>query len=149
MRKLFLVAVMFLSVVTLAQAQRGGGQRPSQTGGGQRQQFDPEQMMQRQIDRLNEAVTLTDAQKVKVKEILKKGSDKQREMFQSMRASGTQPSEADRDKMRTQRDELRKKQDAEIKAVLTSEQLPKYEAYLKEREARMKERMNNGGGGPR
>lgn len=149
MRKLFLIVVMFLSVVTLAQAQRGGGQRPSQAPGGQRPQMNPEQMMQRQLDRLNEAVTLTDAQKVKVKEILTKGGEKQREMFEKMRASGTEPTEADREKMRTQRDEFRKKQDAEIKAVLTGDQLPKYEAYLKEREARMKERMNNGGGGPR
>lgn len=145
MKKYFLITVLFLSVVTIAEAQRGNGQRPSQSGGGQHPQINPEQMMERQIQRLDEAVKLTDAQKVKVKEIFKKNGEKQREMFQSMRNSGTEPTEADREKMRAQRDEFRKKQDAEIKALLTGDQVAKYETYLKEREARMKERMNNRG----
>ncbi|MDX9883057.1 MAG: hypothetical protein RBS73_13425 [Prolixibacteraceae bacterium] len=144
MKKLFLVTMMFLSVVTFAQTQRGSGQRPSQSGGGQRPQMDPEQMVQRQVDRLNEAVTLTDAQKTNAKEIFKKSSEKRRELFQGMRDSGGQP---DREKMRASMDELRKKETAEIKAILTPEQLPKYETYLKEMEQRMRERMNNGPGG--
>ncbi len=147
MRKLFLITVLFLSVVTFAQAQRGSGQRPSQGSGGQRPQMNPEQMIQRQVDHLNETLTLTDAQKLKLKEIIQKNGEKQRELFQSMRASGTQPSEAEREQMKTKRDELRKKETAEIKAILTKDQLPKYDAYLKDLENKMKERRNNGGNG--
>ncbi|HBL76494.1 MAG: hypothetical protein A2W90_05515 [Bacteroidetes bacterium GWF2_42_66] len=146
MKKLFLITVLFLSVVTFAQAQRGTGQRPSQAGGGQRPQMNPEQMVQRQLDRLNEAVTLTDAQKAKAKEIIQKTSEKRRELFQNRE----QGSDADREKMRETMNELRKQESTEIKAILTKDQLPKYETYLKEMEQRMKERMNNGqGGGPR
>ena len=146
MKKLFLITVLFLSVVTFAQAQRGTGQRPSQAGGGQRPQMNPEQMVQRQLDRLNEAVTLTDAQKAKAKEIIQKTSEKRRELFQNRE----QGSDTDREKMRATMNELRKQESTEIKAILTKDQLPKYETYLKEMEQRMKERMNNGqGGGPR
>lgn len=146
MKKLFLITVLFLSVVTFAQAQRGTGQRPSQAGGGQRPQMNPEQMVQRQLDRLNEAITLTDAQKAKAREIIQKTSEKRRELFQNRE----QGSDADREKMRATMDELRKKETAEIKAILTGDQIPKYEQYLKEREEQMKQRMNNGqGGGPR
>ena len=145
MKRLFIITVLFLSVVTFAQAQRGSGQRPSQStsGQGQRPQMNPEQMVQRQVDRLNEAVTLTDAQKAKAKEIFTKTSEKRRQLFQGMRESGGEP---DREKMRASMDELRKKESAEVKAILTKEQLPKYDAYLKEMEQRMKERMNSGGG---
>ena len=100
-------------------------------------------MVQRQVDRLSGAVTLTDAQKAKAKEIFTKTSEKRRQLFQSMRESGGEP---DREKMRASMEESRKKESEEIKAILTKEQLPKYEAYLKEMEQRMKERMNNGGG---
>ena len=147
MRKLFLITVLFLSVVTFAQAQRGTGQRPSQASGGQRPQMNPEQMIQRQVDHLNETLTLTDVQKLKLKEIIQKNGEKQRELFQSMRNSGTQPSEAEREQMKTKRDELRKKETAEIKAILTKDQLPKYDAYLKDLENKMKERRKSDTGG--
>ncbi len=145
MKKIVMIALMILAVASLAQAQRGGGQRPSQAPGSQNQrpQMNPEQMIERQIQRLNEAVSLTDAQKTKVKEIFKQNGEKQRELFSSMRNGSGQ--QADREKMRAKMDEFRKKQDEQIKAVLTKEQLPKYEKYMQEREARMKERMNNGG----
>lgn len=142
MKRIVLIAMMLLGIASLAQAQRGSGQRPSQAPGHQRQQMNPEQMADRQIQRLNEALTLSDAQKTKLKEIFKQNSEKQRELFSGMRGNGEQ---GDRDKMREKMNEFRKKQDEQIKAILTKDQLPKYEKYLKEREAKMKERMNNGG----
>ena len=151
MKKLILVVVVFLSVVALGQAQtqapRGAGQRPSAQqgggngGGGGRPQMDPAQMADRQVQQLNEALTLTDAQKTKIKDIIIKASAKQRESMQSMNNSGGEP---DREKMRAARQEMQKKQSEEIKAVLTAAQLPKYEQYLKDREARMRERMGGG-----
>jgi hypothetical protein len=128
MRKLFLMTVMFLSV-TLAQAQPGG--RP-----------DPKQMLQHQLNGINEAVTLTDEQKVKVKEILQSNFEKMDKMFETMRKSGERP---DWEKMRTKMEELRKNETKAIKAILSKEQLPKYEKYVKEREERMKK---GPGGGP-
>jgi len=141
MKKLFLITVMFLSVVTLAQAQRGSDERPSQSGEGQRPKFNPEQMIQRQLENIDKAVTLTDAQKVKVKEILQQSSEARRKQFESMRESGEQP---DHEKMRAMMDAARQKENTAIKALLSKEQLPKYDTYQKEMEAKMKERMKNG-----
>lgn len=141
MKKLFLITILFLGVFSLAQAQRGTGERPSQAGG-ERQRMDPAERVERQTQRLKETLSLTDEQTVKVKAIFTKYSEKQREAFDKARASGE---EFDPEKMRSQMQATMASQDNEIKALLTAEQKVKYEAHIKERQERM---QNFRGGRP-
>jgi periplasmic protein CpxP/Spy len=100
--------------------------------------FDPEAMIQRQVDQIKEACDLTDEQVPQVKAVVKKYSDKMMELFQDMGPGG------DREAMREKMTENREKQTQEIKEILTDEQDAKYDAFLEEQAER---RRNRGGGG--
>lgn len=148
MKKILLMTVLFLGVFSLAQAQRNTGQRPSKDGaGGGPGRMDPAERVERQTQRLNEALTLSADQIAKVKAIYTKNAEEQRKAFEKARAAGEQ---VDREKMREQMRTSMTKQDNEIKALLTAEQKEKFEKYVKEREERMKNWQGspNGAGGP-
>lgn len=134
MKKVLLIAILFLGVFSFAQAQRGSGQRPSQTAGA-RAQMSPAERIENQVKQMKERLVLTDDQTVKVKGILTKYSEKQQAAFKKAKESGQ---EVDREKMREEMKATMEKQNSEIKALLTAEQKAKYEAMMKEREERMK-----------
>lgn len=144
MKKMFLITVLFLSVFSLAQAQRNTGQRPSRSGGGQ-PRMNPSEWIERRTQRLAETLSLSEDQIAKVKAIYTKDSEEQRKAMEKARADGQ---EFDREKMREQMTASRTKQDNEIRALLTDEQKVKFEQYIKEREERMKN-WQGGPGGPR
>lgn len=148
MKKLLIITVIFLSVVSLAQAQRGSGQRPSKAGD-KHQRMDPAQRIERQVQGLTKALELNTEQQAKVKEIFKKYGEMQREAFTKMRESAGENVDRDamRTKMRTLMGDIRKKQDEEIKALLTDTQKEKYEQFQKERLERFKNGQGRQGGG--
>ena len=84
MKKLgvLLVVLLFTTGITYSQ-ERGGGDRPSKTMGpgqgnrGNRPQMSPEQMLQRQTQRLVEELKLNKEQEAKVLAINKKYQEKQ------------------------------------------------------------------------
>ena len=98
---------------------------------------DPQQMVQRQTERMTERLSLTADQTAKVLEINKNLAEK----MQAARNSGELTAD--------NRSAFRKKQgeerDVELKKVLTEEQWTKWEAMKKERE----ERGNRAGNGQR
>lgn len=147
MKKILLITILFLSVFSLAQAQRGTGQRPSKGGAGGPGRMDPAERVELQTRRLNEALTLNADQIARVKAIYTKNAEEQRKEFEKTRAAGGQ---VDREKMREQMRTSMTKQDNEIKALLNPEQKVKFEKFLKDREERMKNWRGrpNGGGGP-
>jgi Spy/CpxP family protein refolding chaperone len=100
----FLTAMMLVLVATTAQAQGGQG------GGGMGQG----QGAGRMNEMLFKDITLTDAQKVKVDSIQAAGRESMRAMMQA----GGMQDPANREKMM----EMRAKQNADIRAVLTTEQ---------------------------
>lgn len=116
-QRIFLVAflTLILTVVSLAQPRNGEGRTEAQ------------------IKRLQEKVGLTDAQTVKVKEILQKARDEARKAFEN--------GDGDRESMREMMMKSREKSDAEIMKLLTKEQKPKFEALRKEQQKEMQERM--------
>lgn len=144
MKKILLIGILVLSIFSLAQAQRNTGQRPSKSGDQQpRGMMDPAQRVERQTERLTEALSLDAEQVTKVKAILTKNSEKRQKAFEEMRASGDEP---DRDKMRESMKASNLQEDKEIKALLTAEQKVKYEQVIKEREERMKNWQGRQGG---
>ena len=142
MKKLLLILALFVGVITIAEAQRGTDQRPSQGESAQhRQRMDPKERIEKQTARLKEQLTLTDEQTAKVKEIMTKNMEAQHAAFEKARENNEQP---DREKMRAQMQASMDKQNNEIKAVLTAGQKTKYEQLIKEREERMKNRQQQG-----
>lgn len=145
MKRILLIAVLLLTVFSLAQAQRNTGQRPSKSENGQQPRMtDPAERIERQTQRLSEALSLNEDQITKVKEIYTKNAETHRKAFEEARASGE---EIDREKMHEQMKASMAKQDNEIKALLTDEQKVKFEKFIKEREEKMKN-WKGGPGGP-
>ena len=105
----------------------------AQGGGGGMRGMTPE-AQQAQLDALTKAVGLTDDQVTKVKAINADAMKKQQDLM----SSGGDPAD-----MRPKMMAIRTDQQAKIKALLTDDQKPKYDAYL----ASMPRGRGPGGGG--
>ena len=110
----------------------GGGM-----GGGN---FDPQAMIDRQMDELKEGLQLSDDQEKQVREIITSGFETMRKAREEMQDGG------DREAMREKMQQMREEQNVKIKAVLSEEQFTKYEQIQEERRQRM--RQGGGPGGP-
>lgn len=91
--------------------------------------FDPDQMAQMRVDQMKESLKLTAEQADKILVIIKKQNEEMGKLF----AGGGMP---DMSKFQ----EMMKKQDEEIKAVLTPEQAKKYD----EDQRKMREQFGGG-----
>jgi len=83
-------------------------------------------------------INLTDAQKAQVKAIREKYAPLQLELRKSIQATGGPPDEATRAKGA----DLRQKQAAEIRAILTADQQAQFDKNLAEVKAQMESRRN-------
>jgi protein CpxP len=126
-----------LALCTLAMAvpaiAQDNGAPPPQTGGGRP---DMAQMEARQLERMTRELNLTPDQVTQVKAI----NEAQRAQMMALRNDSTIPQEDKRGKMMAMRQET----EGKIRAVLTEEQRPKYEAMLAEQRQRQGSRQ----GGP-
>jgi hypothetical protein len=111
----------------------------AQGGGGGRQMGTPEERATAQVTALTEALALTPDQVTKIKPILVKQYTDQ--------AAAMQAAGGDMAAMRAANQERTTKVQAEITALLTDAQKPKYTAYLAEQAARRG--GGQGGGAPR
>ena len=96
-------------------------------------------------------VNLTDAQKAQVKTVMERYRPQRealQKQMQDRRASGQKPDSAFLAGMRTQRQALMEKQQADIRAVLTAEQRTKFDANVAQMRERMKEHAGRRGRGP-
>lgn len=141
---LAIAAVMFMSTNAFAQ---GFGQRENR-------RFSPEEMVQRQTDRLASVLGLNDAQKAELLKLNKEYAGKrrqgmgfgsrgnrnrgERDTVNVNRSSGDHMKE-----MRAQMAETQEAYKAELKKILTEDQFKKYE----EQEKAMQEGMRRGGQG--
>jgi Spy/CpxP family protein refolding chaperone len=85
-------------------------------------------------------ITLTDAQKDKIKTIRETYLPRQMELRKAAQATGGPPDEATRSKMM----DLQTKQAADIRAVLTADQQVVFDKNLAEMKARMEARRSGG-----
>lgn len=152
MKKISLLMGLLLicSVITFAQ-ERGGGQRPSRSAEqgrpaprGDRPQMTPEQMQQRQTQRLVEQLKLNKDQEAKVTAINKKYSEKNPVDFSRMMDA----SDEERTKMMETMRKVQAERDKEIKAVLTPAQVKLYDDMQKQRGEGMRRNGPGGPGGP-
>ncbi len=125
MKKILVFALMIMLGLGSAFAQRGGT---------------PEERLQRQVDQLKEALSLTPDQITKITPILKEAQEKQAAEFAKMREAG---GNFDREKMRADREKAQAETDAKIKPILKADQVTKLAEYRKQQAERMRERMQN------
>lgn len=121
------IVVLFflaLSINTFAQMGQGGN---------------PQDRLKRQLDELKTRLKLTDTQYKKVDSIL---TAQMTEMGKIRDAAN-----GDRESMRLKMTDLREKTDKQITALLTKDQLVEYKKIQDERQQRMQQFMNRGGGG--
>jgi enamine deaminase RidA (YjgF/YER057c/UK114 family) len=110
------------------------------TGFAQPDQRDPAARLQKQIDNLTTELGLSKDQVVKVTSILAEAQKKQGEAYAKMHEGG---GNVDREKMREERMKMMTETDKKLKAVITSGQGIKLDAYrekqLEERKKRMEQ----------
>ena len=122
MKKIILIAVSLVALTSVSIAQEATTKAEAKAKREMRRK-DPEQRAQKHVDRLNNMVTLTDAQKVKVLEIAKvkvQKADAIREKFKN------DPEKEN--KMYPEMDAVKQEYHKSVKALLTAEQLKKLKA---------------------
>ena len=129
MKKLLLV--VFVAVLAM-----GSGFAQPQ---GQR---DPAARLQKEIEGLTTELGLSKDQVAKVTPIVTEAQKKQYEAFAKMREGGAQ---MDRAKMGEERAKLMAETDKKLKAVLTAEQVKKFDAMRKKQAEERAKRMQQGG----
>lgn len=141
MKKVIFIAVVLVSSLTFAQ-QRGSGKMDKNTQMNQRESLTPEQQTELQVKRMTLHLDLTAKQQEEMKKVVlentKKRAVKKAEM-QAKRAEGKTPTSEERFEMQNQRLDNQIAMKAELKKILSKEQLEKWEAHQKENQ----EKRNN------
>ena len=101
------------------------------------QQRDPAARLQREIEGLTAALSLSADEVAKITPIVTEAQKKQSEAFTKMRESG----DMDREKMREEMTKMRAETDKQLKAVLTAEQGVKLDEYRKKQAEERDKRM--------
>ena len=84
-----------------------------------------QQSVDRRVTQIDEAVTLTEDQKTKIKPVIETEITARNALFAEMRAQGEN---ADRETMRDKMTEIRNATDKSLESILTKDQLEKYKA---------------------
>lgn len=126
MKKLILSAAILCAAVTFSNAQ----DRPQREG-----TRNPEEMAKRMVERLDQELKLSPAQKDSILKWNQASAVKQQAIFQDEKESR----EAKMEKMKT----LRQEQQTKIKSILTDEQKVKYEEMSKRTPERGQRRQKN------
>jgi hypothetical protein len=123
--------------------QGGGGQGQGGQGqggqGGRRGRGGQQQQRQTLADQLKPIVNLTDDQVTKVKAL----EDEQNQAMQKLRAE----QQGDRNAMRQKMQDSQTKLRADVRALLTTEQQPKFDDWTKQQDARRQQRGQRGQNG--
>jgi hypothetical protein len=142
---LLLLALFAMVAMSCDKLQRNNQQQEQQQfgpgggmGGGN---FDPQAMLDRQMEELKESLELSDDQEKQVREIITSGFETMRKAREEMQDGG-----GDREAMREKMQAMREEQTQKIKAVLSEEQFTKYEKIQAERRERMRQGGGFGGG---
>lgn len=105
------------------------------------QRMTPKERQAKTIERLTKSLELSDTQVTQVTAFYDTETTKM-EALRSNKGS-------DREQMREDMKQLTEDTDASITTILTEEQLPKFEAYITERNEKMASRQKQGGDGER
>lgn len=133
LQKMLLIAILFVSTISIAQAQRGGGRN-----------MDPAQMAEKQTAMMKDSLALSEAQVEKIASVNLAYAQRTTAARKTARENSDGDREAMRTKMRTTMQTLRTEQKAELKKYLTSEQFEKWEEIEANRRQQRGERGKRG-----
>ncbi|WP_297087782.1 hypothetical protein [uncultured Draconibacterium sp.] len=128
---------LMLALITLLSACKQGNNNNSSAPQGPGN-FNPEEMVNRQLEELNKILVFIDDQEEKMREVLSAGMKNMMDMREEMRNG-----DGDRESMREAMMQAREEQNAKVKEILSDEQWEKYQAFEAERRSRRGQ-----GGGP-
>ena len=132
-RTVFLVMVLVSALVI--SCNNGGNnsrQMPFGNGGGMGPgNFDPQAMVDRMVDDMDENLDLSKKQEEKIRKIMEENFESMAKMREEMQDSG-----AGFEGMREKMQKVREEQDNKMKEVLSDEQWEKYQVMQEERRAR-------------
>ncbi len=158
MKRLGLICFLFVFAISAGCGQPGnkGGQGTSQVpegapqmqeprtgpggpgGPGGRGQFSPEDMASRQTDQIGEYVTFTEGQRDKIYQLNLKYARKMQELRSGV--SFRDMSDEQRAEMRKNMDQQQADKEAEMKSILSADQMTQYQKYQTEMRERWQQR---------
>ncbi|WPO76908.1 hypothetical protein [Flavobacterium sp. KACC 22761] len=138
MKKLFIVAMLFVGVASFAQDM---AQKPARD---QKERMTPEQRNEKQLQKLTSELTLDANQQAQVKQLLADRSakaEKMREARQASKDSGTKPTAAEREAFKKDMIAERDANDAKMKSILNADQYTKWKKIQEENKDKAREKM--------
>lgn len=136
MKKLFVVALLVVSLTTFAQVKK---ERVGKAG---MEKLTPEQRQEKQLKRLTTELNLNAEQQVKVGEIIKEQGEK-KEAFkakrEAMKANQEKPTEEQRTAFKKQIAEEKNAMNEKMKSILSAEQFDKWNTLKEKNKAKLAE----------
>lgn len=144
MRKLFFPILILFAGLIVSCGQSGNTssqQNPGQGSGRGSGNFDPQAMVNRQMEEMKSRLDLSGDQEKQIREIMTKGFETMRKAREEMQNSG-----GGFEGMREQMQQMREEQNNKIKAILSEEQWDKYQVLQEEMRARRGQGRGGSGG---
>jgi len=126
MKKLFMAALLFVGIVSVAQ---DINQKPARD---QREKLTPEQRNEKHLQKLTSDLNLDKKQQDQVKQLLADRSAKAEKFREARKDSKTKPTAEEREAFKKQITAERDANDAKMKAILNADQYTKWTALKKE-----------------
>ena len=130
MKRIVFIVMVLVGALVIS-CNNGGNnsqQMPFGRGGMGSGDFDPQAMVDRQIEDMDETLDLSDEQEDQIREIMEENFENMAAMREEMQNSG-----AGFEGMREQMQKVREEQDNKMKAVLSEEQWEEYQVMQEER----------------
>jgi protein CpxP len=138
MKKVFLAALLVVSLTTFAQEGRKPGSKRAEM-----EKMTPEQRSELRLKRVSAILNLTEKQQKEIAPILEEQQQKREKAladFKAMKEKGAKPSAEEREARAKQRDDDQKAMTEKLQKILTPEQMKKWEEKKEQNKERMMEK---------
>ena len=138
MKKVFLAALLVVSLTTFAQEERKAGSKRAEM-----EKMSPEQRGELRLKRVSAILNLTEKQQKEIAPILAEQQQKREQAAASFKATkekGTKPTAEERAARAKQRDDDQKAMTDKLQKILTPEQMKKWEDMKERNKERMMEK---------
>ena len=138
MKKVFLAALLVVSLTTFAQEERKPGSKRAEM-----EKMTPEQRSELRLKRMSTILNLTEKQQKEIAPILEEQQQKREKAladFKAMKEKGAKPSAEERAERAKQRDDDQKAMTEKLQKILTPEQMKKWEEKKEQNKERMMEK---------
>jgi periplasmic protein CpxP/Spy len=139
MKKVFLAALLVVSITTFAQEERKAGSKRAEM-----EKMTPEQRSELRLKRVSSMLNLTEKQQKEIAPILAEQQQKREKAvadFKAIKEKGTKPTAEERAARVKQREDDQKAMTDKLQKILTPEQMKKWEDMKSENKEKMKNRM--------